>query len=191
MTVIIGIDAEWQSSEVANSVLSYQWFGLDGDREWSGIHYPEDGKRLTISDWLSMALIEGYKNRSWPRTIVLASHFTTAELSVIKNFHALKTRLDLVQGSSYASARQPFTTNCYDNSRNRHPVTVHLLDTMLLAPADGRSLVALGELLGFPKEELPKGHTKDQMRRFMAEEPELFQTYALRDAEITAKYQAS
>ena len=182
MTVIIGIDAEWQSGEVANSVLSYQWFGLDGDREWSGIHYPEDGKRLTISDWLSMALIEGYKNRSWPRTIVLASHFTTAELSVIKNFHALKTRLDLVQGSSYASARQPFTTNCYDNSRNRHPVTVHLLDTMLLAPADGRSLVALGELLGFPKEELPKGHTKDQMRRFMAEEPELFQTYALRDA---------
>ena len=61
MTVIIGIDAEWQSGEVANSVLSYQWFGLDGDREWSGIHYPEDGKRLTISDWLSMALIEGYK----------------------------------------------------------------------------------------------------------------------------------
>ena len=59
---------------------------------------------------------------------------------------------------------------------------------MLLAPADGRSLVALGELLRFPKEELPKGHTKDQMRRFMAEEPELFQTYALRDAEITARY---
>ena len=41
---------------------------------------------------------------------------------------------------------------------------------------------------GFPKEELPKGHTKDQMRRFMDEEPELFQTYALRDAEITARY---
>ena len=190
MTTIIGIDAEWQTNleEEQNDVLSYQWFGLDGEREWAGVHYPEDDKRLTISDWLSLALMEDYKNRAWPRTVVLASHFTTAELSVIKNFDTLKTRLDLVQGSSYASARQPFTTNCYDNSRNRHPVTVHLLDTMLLAPADGRSLAALGELLGFPKEELPKGHTKDQMRRFMDEEPELFQTYALRDAEITARY---
>jgi hypothetical protein len=59
---------------------------------------------------------------------------------------------------------------------------------MLLAPADGRSLAALGELLGFPKEELPAEHAKDQMHRFMEAEPELFQTYALRDAEITARY---
>ena len=118
MTTIIGIDAEWQTNleEEQNDVLSYQWFGLDGGREWSGIHYPEADKRLTISDWLSLALMEGYKNRAWPTTLVLASHFTTAELSIIKNFDALKTRLDLVQGSSYASARQPFTTNCYDNS---------------------------------------------------------------------------
>ena len=44
MTIpIIGIDAEWQTNvdEGAVSVLSYQWFGLDGDREWSGIHYPD------------------------------------------------------------------------------------------------------------------------------------------------------
>jgi hypothetical protein len=114
MTVIIGIDAEWQTSAEGdqNQVISYQWFGLDGEREGSGVHYPEDDKRLTISEWLSLALKGGYKNRTWPTTLVLASHFTTAELSVVKNFDTLKTRLDLVQGSSYASARQPFTTNC-------------------------------------------------------------------------------
>ena len=67
--------------------------------------------------------MEGYKNRTWPRTVVLASHFTTAELSTVKNFHTLKTRLDLVQGSSYASARQPFTANCYDKSK---PVGKHM-----------------------------------------------------------------
>jgi hypothetical protein len=146
MSVIIGIDAEWQTSAEGdqNQVLSYQWFGLDGTTEWSGVHYPEDGKRLAISEWLSLALRDGYKNRAWPTTLVLASHFTTAELSVIKNVHTLKTRLDLLQGSNYASARQPLITNCYDNSRNGHPVTVHLLDTMLLALADGRSLAALG-----------------------------------------------
>ena len=64
MTIpIIGIDAEWQTNVVEGSVsvLSYQWFGLDGDREWSGIHYPdldqsERSKRLTISQWVSLAL---------------------------------------------------------------------------------------------------------------------------------------
>ena len=29
-------------------ILRYR-FGLDGEREWSGVHYPEDDKRLTIS----------------------------------------------------------------------------------------------------------------------------------------------
>jgi len=49
--VIAGIDAEWQTSAERdhNQVLSCQWFGLDGEREWSGVHYPEDDKRLTIS----------------------------------------------------------------------------------------------------------------------------------------------
>ena len=58
MTVIIGIDAEWQTSAEGdqNQVISCQWFGLDGEREWSGVHYPEDGKRLTISDWPSLGL---------------------------------------------------------------------------------------------------------------------------------------
>ena len=87
MTVIVGIDAEWQTSAEGdhNQVLSCQWFGLDGEREWSGVHYPEDDKRLTISEWLSLELKGGYKNRTWPTTLVLASHFTTAGLSVVKN----------------------------------------------------------------------------------------------------------
>ena len=71
MAVIIGIDAEWQTSSGTDnhvlpdgktisddrqtvSVLSYQWFGLDGDREWSDIYYPdlalsEKKKRLKLS----------------------------------------------------------------------------------------------------------------------------------------------
>jgi len=55
MTTIIGIDTEWQTNpeKEQNDVLSYQWFGLDGEREWSGIHCPEADKRLTISGWLS------------------------------------------------------------------------------------------------------------------------------------------
>ena len=196
MTIpIIGIDAEWQTNPDGKSVsvLSYQWFGLDEDREWSGIHYPdleqsERSKRLTISQWVSLALQQGYRRRAWPGRIVLACHYTPAELSVVSDFGRLKTRIDLVQGTSFVSARQPFTRTCYDKSRNAHPVTIHLIDTMLLAPPDGKSLAALGELLGYEKLELPTGYAKDQMQLFLEEQPDLFEQYAIRDAEITARY---
>jgi hypothetical protein len=192
---IIGIDAEWQRTEfgVENTVLSYQWFGLDGDREWSGIFYPESSdpevnRRLTIGQWLSKALQEGFKGKTWPKTVVLASHYTPAEMSVVKDFDKLKHRVDLIQGSSYASVKQPFKSNCYDTSRNKHMVTVHLLDSMLLAPSDGKSLAVLGMLLGFHKLELPDGYSKGEMKRLLDEQPDVFEEYALRDAEITARY---
>ena len=196
MTIpIIGIDAEWQANPDGESVsvLSYQWFGLDGDQDWKGIHYPdleqsEPNKRLTISQWVSLALQQGYKQRAWPVRIVLASHYTPAELSVVSDFGWIKTRVDLVQGTSFVSARQPFARTCYDRSRNAHRVTIHLLDSMLLAPADGKSLAALGNLLGYPKQDLPKGYSKDQMLLFLEERPDLFKEYAIRDAEITARY---
>ena len=193
MTAIIGIDAEWQRGEDANSVLSYQWFGLDGEREWADLYLPnlaspEHAKRLTLSQWLSKALQQGYRNTQWPNRVVLASHFTTAELSVVRDFPNIKRRVDLIQGSSFASARQPFTLTCYDKSRNGHAITVHLLDTMLLAPDDSKSLANLGSLLGYEKLELPHDHKKDEMRRFLDDCPELFKEYAIRDAEITARY---
>ena len=49
MTIpVIGIYAERQINKAGdqNSVLSYQWYGLDNtaNTEWSGIHYPEHAK---------------------------------------------------------------------------------------------------------------------------------------------------
>ena len=190
---IIGIDAEWSSASNFNKLLSYQWFGIDGDREWSGIHYaewllPESKNRLSLDEWLAKALMDGFKNRKWPEHVVLASHYTPAEMSVVKGFDKLKYRIDLVQGSNYASIQRPFKAKCYDKSNNKHEVWVTLMDSMLLAPPDALSLAALGELLGFPKVELPDGFSKNDMRDFQIKEPELFEEYAIRDAEITARY---
>ena len=39
--VLVGFDAEWQSGKPHNASLSYQWYGIDGTRHWSGIYYPE------------------------------------------------------------------------------------------------------------------------------------------------------
>ena len=132
MAVIIGIDAEWQTiahdsgaednflpdgktisdDRKTVSVLSYQWFGLDGNRTWSDIYYPdlslsEKKKRIKLSQWVSLALRQGFKNKPWPESVVLASHYTTAEMSVISDFNDQKRRLDLIQGSSYASVLRP------------------------------------------------------------------------------------
>ena len=59
---------------------------------------------------------------------------------------------------------------------------------MLLAPDDSKSLANLGSLLGYEKLELPHDHNMDEMQRFLDECPELFKEYAIRDAEITARY---
>ncbi|MBE0574097.1 hypothetical protein IH575_04300 [Candidatus Dojkabacteria bacterium] len=194
MTVpIIGIDAEWQSGPQGNSALSYQWYGIDGDTSWSGIHLPnlnqpEKKKRLKLHQWVSQTLQDQYKGRQWPDRVVLASHFTPAELSVIKDFGDLKRRVEIIQGTSFVTLFNPIALRCYDRSKNVHGVRAYLTDTMLLAPEDGKKLEVLGGILGIKKLDLPKGYDKDNMLRLRNERPEDFKDYAIRDAEIAARY---
>jgi len=153
-TTIIGIDAEWQTQGDKNLVLSYQWYGIDGPDSWSGIHYPalnEKQKRLKLHQWVSLILQDHYKGRGWPTEIVLVSHYSPAEFSVVDDFKLIKTSVDLVQGTSFATITRPLGLSCYDTNRNIHPVTVHIADTMLLAPDGGKKLENLGEILGLAK----------------------------------------
>lgn len=136
--VIIGIDAEWQSGDAANRILSYQWYGIDGDRCWSGIYYPEhdkpeDKRRLKLHQWVSLILQDEYKGRAWPERIVLASHFSPAEMPTVADFATYKRRVDIVQGSSFVTLLNPIDMKCYDRSRNAHRVNVHIADTTLVA----------------------------------------------------------
>ena len=190
---IIGVDAEWQTNENGNSVLSYQWYGIDGNDSWSGIHYPdlsktEDKKRLSLNLWVEYALKEHYKGRTWPDRIVLASHYVPAEMSVVKDFKNFKHSVDIIQGSSYATLTKPIPLTWHDRSKNKRTIMVYIADTMTLAPADGKKLEALGEILNIPKHKLPKGYKKSDMQRFMKERPAEFKSYAIRDAEIAARY---
>jgi hypothetical protein len=190
-TTIIGIDAEWQTQGDSNLVLSYQWYGIDDNDSWSGIHYPElngNQNRLKLRQWVSLTLQDHYKGRSWPTEIVLVSHFSPAELSVVGDFGSIKNSVDLVQGTSFATITRPLDLRCYDTNRNQHTVRVHIADTMLLAPDGGKKLENLGEILGLAKLDLPEGYEKDQMLKLLQEQPEAFERYAIRDAEIAAKY---
>jgi len=109
-TTIIGIDAEWQTQGDKNLVLSYQWYGIDGPDSWSGIHYPElddSQKRLKLRQWVSLTLQDQYKGRSWPTEIVLVSHYSPAELSLVGDFGSIKNSIDLVQGTNFATITRP------------------------------------------------------------------------------------
>ena len=81
----------------------------------------------------------------------------------------------------------PATRKLYTLSGRSYSVKVVLLDTMLLAPARHQSLKALGELLGFPKIELPPGSI-ERMSKLKRDNPVLFETYAVRDAEVSAAW---
>ena len=107
---------------------------------------------------------------------------------MVGDFGSIKNSIDLVQGTSFATITRPLDLRCYDTNRNQHTVRVHIADTMLLAPDGGKKLENLGEILGLAKLDLPEGYEKDQMLKVLQEQPEAFEHYAIRDAEIAAKY---
>ena len=71
-----------------------------------------------------------------------------------------------------------------DPSHNQHEINLDFMDVFAIV-ANGTSLAALGADLGYPKLALPPAYTAAEMERFQAEEPELFEAYAKRDALIT------
>lgn len=77
--------------------------------------------------------------------------------------------------------------NLYDESRHYHPVDVTFYDTYLLTPA-GQALSDIGVLVGVPKVEIPEGHSISKMDVLLKKLPDVFEKYAMTDAEITAKF---
>jgi hypothetical protein len=202
--VIIGFDAEWTEragarerglEDVAdgdgNHVLSFQFAVLNettGEIEAGCI--TTGGRRLTLAQLVGIALSQGMKAgviRNWPEVVTLAGHFTRSDLSHFADFANFKGQVDCAH-RTYVSFRRPVPLE-FSVGGHRREVGVRVVDTMLLAPA-GRSLDALGELIGVEKVDLA-GVDKGQMDVLMAADPELFERYAIRDAVIAAKYAAA
>jgi hypothetical protein len=185
---IIGIDAEYQTDpedKDRNIILSYQWFCMAGDDQWSGIHYPKQGQRITLIDWIYRAIKSRPGTTRWPDELQLVYHFGTAELSTVTDWGWWRKRLRLVQ-SSFVTPTDPVRATITDQSRNQHKIDVRVYDTILLA--DGRSPLAdLGEAIGVPKVEVSADY-KSQMGQLLLDDPGLFERYAITDAEITARY---
>lgn len=206
--VHLGIDSEWEydPEREANCILSYQFYLLTEQGILSGLVYPKtSNQRLQFESFIGGILHTARREglmEDWPRTVFVYAHFLRADITHFGGFwKTLKTQLDGLRGT-VTSIKGHYDVGLIDEDvrpyrpkpmvlrdEYRHPrrCFVRFIDTMLLTP-DKKGLADVGELIGLPKLELPEGYGKHEMKRLLAEQPEAFQAYALRDAEIAVRY---
>lgn len=196
--------------ELRNKVLSYQYSchivsrdNAGAEPSWSGIVLPEghrDEDRLTLTEFLSHAIGAGLRadpDLMVPADVYLVAHFTRADVPGFKDFKDEDTRdamnLDNVR-SLFMNVADDIEV-CLDEAGDfvNSWLKVKIRDTIALAPAGAKSLAKLGEILGFEKLKLSDDleeelHFKQNMSQFMEANWEAFREYAIRDAEVCAKY---
>ena len=190
--IIIGFDSEWVAQDgTSNHVLSYQYAVKVGSEMHRGIVLHRRGPRgntagnyLPLWDTPSKKLEpKAWIGRLWPTRVFACAHFTRADLGSFRDYTDLKTEFDSLRGS-YSTITRPYNCTFYDKSRNVRELEIHLRDSLALSPG-GTSLAALGELHNLPKIELPRGAIA-KMDQLLKDDPDLFEQYAIRDAEIAA-----
>jgi len=210
--VFVGFDAEWQYARKGrNQLLSVQFHvvGPTGEVLCKVIHVT-GGEAVESRPTLAQALYDLLEEaddvglfEEWPAEVVLCGFFTRADITVFADFKHLRPQLDGVGGTlvtvgGAAKVELPLSPQREQHLRMHHRAVVgsafepkildiRLVDASRLAPP-GKSLAALGDWLGLPKLGLPEGYAKDEMARFQRHEPEKFEAYGLRDAEIAVMY---
>lgn len=117
------------------------------------------------------------------KNIYVCSHYNPADLSLLKDFTILKTDLNILN-KSFITLGKPLTYGGFN---------LFIRDTMLLAPANSRSLDAIGKLYDsesggvYSKKEIPFEYLT-QMSRYVKEDKDAFEQYAMRDALIVLKH---
>ena len=191
--VIIGFDSEWKElGEGLNHILSYQFSGRTTAGVWSGIIYtdgPDQRHRLNFKDLIGKAIIDGRRAgvlpSRWPTEVYASAHFSRADIAGFKDYKDLKVSFDSIRKTYITlNPRLPYRCTFYDDSRNSHDLQIFLRDTMTLS-AGGTPLAVLGEAHGLPKLNLPDGMIGN-MDILLRDDPDLYERYAIRDAEIAA-----
>jgi hypothetical protein len=194
--LIATIDAEWLSNytKSENLILSYQFSVIDlktGNRG-DGIYYTNwvEKERLTITQiieqignvvGLTLSKLNGY-------TIVVVAHNAIAEWSAIKNRNKLNKQLQMIRKTVITPGVSPIILKIYDENRNKKIVKFMLKDTMLLVPELYRSLKKASILVDpeFAKLDLTKEELSN-MLKLLQDNPVRFETYAIRDTQVTLK----
>jgi hypothetical protein len=188
----MSLDAEWYERVGRNIIQSYQIATVSESSANNIILYQPPGKRMKLVELIDagIASVHGGQLPPFQRgrkiLVVLVAHYFTAEWSALADRDAdyITKRLTVIRKTP-VTGRSPIKVNLSDHT----PVDVRIFDTKLLAPASHQSLQALSTLLGDEsqeKDDIPQFY-KENMNIFLAEYPESFEHYALRDTEVTIK----
>ena len=208
---IIGFDTEYQNLEEVleaysgevnvtdnvekrNLCLSYQFNAKWKGKEWSGIGYPSNGKRISLAEFLSWVVSTSPHNTDGkvvcPNQFIIVCHFSRADLPSFTDFFNKKFRnLLMAIRKTFVTKTKgaPITIPLRVNGRVKK-VKLCIRDTMLLAPSNAKRLEDIGEIIGIPKvKAVTKAH-KQNMVGLIKSDFELFEEYALKDAEIARKF---
>ena len=195
------------SEEFRNEVISYQYYAILPDyngkiiKEWSGILYVEPGQRLSRSQFISAVYMRGFepkrpnekdyvKIKRLPRSVILVGHFTKVDLPAFSDFKDFKHTLDSVRKSMITVIHDPTFAACpliNGTTNSQKKIYFLLRDTFLLTSSVEQSLASLGKLLKLPKLPVDPDDYK-RMDLFLKRDRTSYETYAIRDAEIAAKY---
>ena len=197
LELVVGFDAEWVNANRAddslpttdNVLISWQLaVVLPNGKLLSRIFYAEGDTRrhrLSLIKMLNKALFDARENgdiKALPPEwrITIAGHFLRADLTTVREFPKLKTRVDSVR-KTFTTVTKPVVATVLGRK-----ATIYFADTLLLSPK-GSSLKKLGEVIGRSKVELPDGAI-ERMDLLRKNDPALFEKYAAEDAIIAASY---
>lgn len=210
---VIGIDTEYTSLDKDSlHLLSYQFYLITPEgRSTLGIRYTNSAKRrdrLKLEDFILDALEQAFQGgliNRYPSMVYIVTFFARADLlhfneafkdlkTVVKSTR--RTIASLSSGDTYgislqgtlsrhvsAASLSVFDSDLFENRR----VNLRFYDAMLMAP-NGRSLDDLGQMLGVEKLSIPEPYRIEHMDEFLKGDKKAFEDYALRDAEIVARY---
>lgn len=162
--------------------------------EWSGVFYPlTKDHRFHLDEIISFAVCRGVDLghvTKVPRRIELISHFSRADMPMLEGLDQLTPFLDAVRGVFVTL--QPIKLR-YALEAGPVDLKVSIRDTYLLTAEGAKRLEDLGEVVGVPKiklAETPQEESliKSRMDLLLQRDPELFERYAVSDAEICVRY---
>ncbi len=208
--VTIGFDTEYLTDEEAKEhrVLSYQFHLIGPHGVCQKIFYPESGERqhrLRLEDMLLETIQAAKKNGAvddFPVQVDLCGFFLRLDLGTLADFDNFKRRLTNIGGKlgtngdavsfipipgqieNLPDAKSYITREGEDFPRI---MSVGFMDVGSHAP-EGSNLASIGEALGLPKLTIPPDYSIERMDELLAKNKSFFDAYALRDAEIAARF---
>lgn len=216
--VHIGFDTEYEYNEATkeNDILLYGFYLVSEWKVLKGVIYPSGrGKkhRLTFKklfgNILHLAKKEGVIS-DWPSVTYIYSHFLRADVSSWADFWQFSNQVKGVavtisgklgspessltsvkngwgMGNESKKTYRPEPIFLADCNRRGFRTYVNFIDTLLITPGQ-KGLALLGNLLNFPKMELPEGYDIAKISKLIAELPDIAEQYNITDAQISVIY---